>query len=742
MILLFGGFIFVSFIVINLIAPLFAPPLPDYSDPNDPSLWKNTLTDASGITWTYRKEIQITNPNTNNASGTYSFDLPFYQPWFGDKEIFKVDDGIVKIVQAEKNPLDGGADLLYDIPAMVVASSTKSIRVFFNYEVPGNATNSYFIYYKQSKQTLPNSLIDNPIGFASIGGFSTDFAKCGFVTVGTVENSTSNDYLGILDSENRWPYYKNYQLGGLNGNKGGFRTTSPIAVANKYVRTTGLIVSGKNYNQTFLMGFYDGAGNPSTGLQSGNFTGIELRSTAKTYSDDFYITDLFIHNSNFTRSTFWSYSEESSSDSDFDGYEALNSGYMFEFTIDENRNLEFILSDNVLNPQKIKRVNLGIIPWDTIYFQASSTYGQFTINSVVVAPGDLYLVDQLNGVKISEGYEVNLSYAQSLNVENMYTFVIGIICISFVFFYIIGFFIPGREKIAPFFEFFLIFLSGLFIIRYHPARFVIGVENEYLYVGQSLMGIEIMARAGEVHPIFYYFLYFALPLSVILFVLNRQKDWGFSTRNNRVKTILPLLFSGFLILFFFLPSQLISASFFIMSIGIFVLLRDTIKSGLIEGINSKNNKKLNQILSKLSFFYFLATLVVQSYQSMNVIDPFFNLDPILSFGVENLGGFLPILISLKIPMAVIAFLGIVFSKYITVLILGLIFIKSAVQAEGTVLTRINSAIWVIYLWFGSLLIRFPFFSLILSMLYVAGWFSGNTAKDNSTYLIWMKQSLR
>jgi hypothetical protein len=731
--------IIVGMILLNSFGGLLAGDLPNYSDPGNPRQWQNTLTDSNGTVWTYRREITVENPTTENQSGTYGFVMKFYKPWIGDKKVFKVDYGIVKVVRAFPNPEPDSADLLREVPALTIGYDQQRLMVYFDYSVEANSTARYYVYSKQSKTPDISYQINTPIGIASLGGFTNNVSVMGFTNVQDIE-VWNNDYYYYgefaVDRLNRWPQFYRYKIGGYQTEytqyPGGLYTTEMFNLTNTYIRMTGSRYILDAHGGTFFIGLSDGLTEN---------VGVTLYMDEEDDKLEEQVSDLVFNYGNGTASQKWINPYKVPKDGGLlSGSKYREVDFVYEFIIDADQNCEFVLSVDGWDHEVLKRENLGQIQFSEANFKLWSNNHDFVVNSIIISENDVFRSDQNNGVHISVGSEVDLRYAQNIMVENSYTVIIGLVTLVVVLVYFLLPFIPGRRYLMMLFMLLMLILILSWIGKYHPIRLVLGIEDGYYYIGESELGVEVMEGARVVHPFFYFFMYFCLPLSLLLSVFSiKAKTDKFSIRNlgkfnPKILAWIPAIGTIILTIMFFVPSTFVDAAFWIMAIGSFVLLFDTFKDGYSEGKKSHETKFLSRFYAKATFIYFVLNIVVQAYKTLVAGDPFNALDPELSPGNADLGALVPILANFGIPLSIINILAIIFSNWATIIVLGFTFLKEAFGSDGGWSSKLNGGLWVVYLWFAAELIRFPFFLLIVSMIYVVAWlnsymFSKSIAKN-------------
>jgi hypothetical protein len=249
------------------------------------------------------------------------------------------------------------------------------------------------------------------------------------------------------------------------------------------------------------------------------------------------------------------------------------------------------------------------------------------------------------------------------------------------------------------------------------------------------MGLELMGKAGQLNLFFYFFVYFALPLSLLLtyFSFKKQKDaFGEKLRelDSRQELFiyipLAILFLVVSIALFF-EGFLMYMSFYLMSFGILLVIALQYLRGRENGIDAKNkeSKALSKIISYGSFVYFVIKIILEAYKAINTTDPFIILKA-KDFSANNtLGSVLPMLQNYGIPDPAINIIALIFNDYVAIIILGITFLKTAFKKKGNIYGKINAGVIIVYMWFVVDIIRFPFFTMVLSMLYVSGWFLGN-----------------
>jgi hypothetical protein len=335
---------------------------PNYADEfNDSTLWQNTIISENNTQWNYRRKIMIENPTDTLQNGTFGYKLPFNQPWFGDKKIFKADYGIVKLVQEIENPNEESAPLLRERPLMVAGYDESTLLVLFNYQIEANTKNTYYLYYKHSNFVSTNFYDNVSVGYASIGGYTQNWKETGWnsetgFAVGSNNFAASNitikegdyyyyDHLVVSDI-NRWPRFNQFTY----GQGGGMRTDVSFEARNKYIRIVG---DRYNLNNNYL-GFFNGSLTPQNAQPEKPFIGIHtvpesdnIDNQANSNAPRGDVNDLVFHYGNMTNSSVWKnpYVVPKDTSDIFDwNYRRVN--FLYEFFIDNEGNLKFKLSED------------------------------------------------------------------------------------------------------------------------------------------------------------------------------------------------------------------------------------------------------------------------------------------------------------------------------------------------------------------------------------------------------------
>jgi hypothetical protein len=765
------GVLIIGMIVLGLVLKSYAPPLPNYSDPNDPTLWQNTITDANGTQYTYRKEITISNPTDQNQTGTHGFKLQFVPDTIATYKMFKVQQGIVKLLKVEPNPDPNGASLLREQPVFVTSRSASEIMVYFDYEIPANSKETYYLYYGISLDKIISTelklgdldlgfLATTSVGYASFGGYLQDVKDGGFydskgfnieknyweaVNITGQEDGEYNYYGETSVQGSNYPHYYQYGVGAMKGD-GGVCMKVPIEAKNKYIRVQGDRQSlnlGGGYGISMLS-LIDGNKTPSTGGWSPwsvPHMGVYVYPETDSYPSDSSeraVGDFVFRLADQTYSDLFKNPYKVKNEAVIMTDDWLPTFFLYEFFIDGNGATTVKISVDGYGEDEIVTREIGTIPWEKIYFQISSGCYKFKVKSVVVADSDLFNENKLTGVKVKVGYEMNLDYLKTLPLENGYTFIIGLITLAVVLIYFVGFFIPGRDKLVDVYVLIMIFISIFIVWRYHPIRYIsfIGEESHW-YFGDSEMGLGLLEAGGDVHFIFFYLLYLTFPLILWLSSLNLKYSKSEKLKQMRsdksgrallnVLSSIALIFLVIVVITLFFPNSLKQLSFNFMSIAIILLLINQFKDGTSEGKDAKDKSTgfFKKTIAYLSFLYFVIKIIIESYKAINSTDPFVTLEVQGDMSISVLGALVPILLGWGIPQSAINIIAIIFSDYLTIIIIGITFLKEAFQAGGTIFSKLSAGIWIVYLWFAVDAIHFPFFTMVLSILYVAAWLNGN-----------------
>ena len=213
--------------------------------------------------------------------------------------------------------------------------------------------------------------------------------------------------------------------------------------------------------------------------------------------------------------------------------------------------------------------------------------------------------------------------------------------------------------------------------------------------------------------------------------MKDKKDTNLIQMNkiSTVTTIIGFIFLIISIIPLFIPSALKQWSFAFLSVAILIVFFNQYKEGLSEGAEAKEKKFIKKLFLYFSFFYFVIKLFIEAYKSLNVSDPFVFLESSDSTMNEILGQVTPLLLSYGVAPVILDIIAIVFSNYITIILISIIFLKEVFQEDGSIYAKLNVGLLVMFLWFAEDAIHFPFFTMVLSILYIAGWFLGNIHGD-------------
>ncbi len=741
--------IFMSFIVATEYIKNQSKPYPNYAvEFNDSTLWENMIISENNTQWNYRRKITMINPTDTPQNGTFGYKLPFHYPWFGDRKVFKVDYGIVKLVQEFENPIPDGAPLLRELPLVVFGYDESTLMVLFNYEINASSKNTYYLYYKHSN-FVNTSFYDNvSVGYASIGGYMQNWKQSGWnsetgFAVGWNNFVKSNismkegDYYYfdhfVVTEHNRWPRYNQFSYGGGSG----MRSNEPFEARNKYIR-----IAGDRYNtNNNYLGFFNGSLTPQNAQPEKPFIGIHtvpesdpIDNPDYSYAPKGDVNDFVFHYANMTTSGVWKnpYVVPKDTSDIFDwNYRRVN--FLYEFFIDGEGNLKFKLSEDGFTHKEVTSVNLGKIPWETVYFQISSTTYSFVVQSAIITDDDVFDSEQRNGVSIDVGYETNLEYMQNLRMENGYMFFMALISMAFVIIHLL-LRVSFVDKPIRVYLMLSIAIIIYLIARFHPIRLVFGIEEGYYYIGSSEMGVELLQNAGSDAPALFYFMYFAMPLGILLIMLNYRKKMAskadLSNRTRKALLIYPKIGLGIVALsalLFIFPSTLISVSFFMLCIAIFIIIYQTYKDGTENGKDSKdpNTKWISRYYARFSFVYFVLKVILESYKNWNVSDPFAQVTESGTDMSSVLGPAMPLLLNYGIPASILSIIAFIFSNMITYIILGFTFLKESFSSDDSIYGKLNAGIWAVYLSVAGDNIHLPFLSTILALTSIVAYLISN-----------------
>lgn len=739
----------IGLIVLNALSQALAPPLPDYSIEGNQDQWKNTITDANGVMYGYRREISIQNPNTKNLSGTHGYRLRFYTPWIGDKKVLKSDYGVVKLVKAIDNPEVEGAKLLQEIPVQITGYDANTLNVFFNYSIPAKSTSTYYMYYKQDAEFEDmnlHNLMNSSVGLANMGGFNIIASEGRFSTTRNIDYGIITEWWyeeRPWDNQNRFPEFPRFTI--IDGEMTTQRAFDP---KSKYILVTGAR-HARDSNWAGTGKGYIGLMKPD--VNSSDFIGVELLEETDSFNEEHElraVSDYKFHYADGTVSDRWENTYvvgrefELLGDSEF-----FDVDFDYIFEINNIGEVSLLIKENGFNHQKIKEVSLGKLSWSSAKFKISTApLSKINFRHVFIGESDVFSEEKDNGVIVDVKYERNLEFAKGIAFENSYTFLLGIISLLMVGIYLLKKIIPKSYEIVLGFCAGVIIISIYLIIAYHPFRYIFGLEDGYYYVGDSDMGIGFMEEAGAVNIIFYYLIYLTFPLSLTIYGLSiytgkntSYKIAGENADLRKQKGILlvPLIFLGISSLIFLSPTALQYMAFYFMSIGIFVVAFKQFNSGRSSGVDTKKKEggksmgqKVSMLIAIFSFVYFVAKIVIEANKVLGATDPFTVLDPSIGVSIspDSLGSISDTLSGLGLPQETITIIAIIMSDYITIILIAVNVLKKSLKSEG-LYAKVNAALWVMYIYFMIRIVQFPFFTLAISMLYVSGWIIGNITGD-------------
>ncbi|MHA1732451.1 MAG: hypothetical protein ACTSU5_10940 [Promethearchaeota archaeon] len=533
--------------------------------------------------------------------------------------------------------------------------------------------------------------------------------------------TTRNNYPRV----NEYSLTKPYMAPGTS--EVGIRTNSSFNVKNKRI-----VVIGQPYAPNASLGFYNGAA-PLGSVQGFNFVGVELTEDTNERraadSNQGMVSDLFLYNGSSGRQR-WVNPYVTPMDCDVlkTDCKKMDFDLKYVFDVDASGNLTLSIYEDGLSMGLIAEHELGKIPWDTAYFQIS---GQgFEFKSFVVSELEPESTTRAGGVEIFLSVERSLIMYNTLTTEIAWTFVLGLISLV-----VVGIYFLRRRGfggvVATNYASVMVVVSVILCIKYYPIWDVVGLNRGYYWVADSYLGEYAYQKVQLFNPAIYYLLLFAPIFLLLTWIFSKpdpNKFFSVPKKYRKFVLTIPSVWALLVLMAITISTQLmVSMTFFYLLLLIPYIYIDQFKDGQVAGGKpagtSGKNAKLKKLMSYGMFFYFVLKVVLESYKVFTTTNPFEDKG---GFSKEvSLGSVLPLLQGYGVPPGAISVIAVVFSDYLTFVMLGLSIVRGAMSERKSALSLLGAALLAMWMFFIPPSIEMPFFSMLLSLLYICGWIMGN-----------------